>query len=650
MVTLNTNYQLASRLLCCAFMFALLGTGCSSAPADQVTIQLFASPPPGVDPYAGVGKLVIRIKAEGQADIEAAEDFALEGTRQIPLPPIPFLDDGTPQQIVIEGWSVSETGEFTANSKLVSIGRTPEFSLTPDDEPMSFYVQMARINSFVPLTDALDGNIQNLTMGRVGHTVTTATGGETLIAGGATPLTDAAPWWGPGGVASYISTVEMMNSVTQNLSPLLTTEGASSGLLVSRMWHTGTALPTGDIFFAGGWGQAEFSGECPSGAGIPTYASCTIEWYQPGGAIGLLQTPLSKARAGHTATLVDPDTPTILFIGGDLDGEGTYELWDPHSGTQGAVALPDNSTRRYHAAVKAQVYDTSDPPVLADVVVIFGGESDTDPLDTGLFYVVEGGQMLPNYTQVLPGGPRTQLTGTYIPDLGLINFVGGFEDLDHTLASPAIDSYNTKAADPFTPFYDKKQTIIPPPKIKASDAGSEGSQGCLLDGITYAAEDVVPSELEEGRCKCNMTNVGFEIICEPPCYEVELQLEHPRGGHTTSLIQDSLMIVLGGSDGASAVGDIEIVHDFKTERCSASLGGNQVTQVVGSVCTDPAGCAGVTLDPMPFASNGHRALVLDSGNVLMVGGVSTSAADSTNTVQSLYLFVPNSCSIQHLGR
>ena len=100
------------------------------------------------------------------------------------------------------------------------------------------------------------------------------------------------------------------------------------------------------------------------------------------------------------------------------------------------------------------------------------------------------------------------------------------------------------------------------------------------------------------------------------------------------------MIVLGGSDGASAVGDIEIVHDFKTERCSASLGVNQVTQVVGSVCTDPAGCAGVTLDPMPFASNGHRALVLDSGNVLMVGGVSTSAADSTNTVQSLYLFVP----------
>jgi hypothetical protein len=591
MVTLNTNYQLASRLLCCAFMFALLGTGCSSAPADQVTIQLFASPPPGVDPYAGVGKLVIRIKAEGQADIEAAENFALEGTRQIPLPPIPFLDDGTPQQIVIEGWSVSETGEFTANSKLVSIGRTPEFSLTPDDEPMSFYVQMARINSFVPLTDALDGNIQNLTMGRVGHTVTTATGGETLIAGGATPLTDAAPWWGPGGVASYISTVEMMNSVTQNLSPLLTTEGASSGLLVSRMWHTGTALPTGDIFFAGGWGQAEFSGECPSGAGIPTYASCTIEWYQPGGAIGLLQTPLSKARAGHTATLVDPDTPTILFIGGDLDGEGTYELWDPHSGTQGAVALPDNSTRRYHAAVKAQVYDTSEPPVLADVVVIFGGESDTDPLDTGLFYVVEGGQMLPNYTQALPGGPRTQLTGTYIPDRDRIYFVGGFADKDHTLASPAIDSYDTTAANPFTPFVTEIQAIIP----------------------------AVESEA---------------------CVEAPLQLEHPRGGHTTSLIQDSMMIVLGGSDGASAVGDIEIVHDFKTERCSASLGVNQVTQVVGSVCTDPAGCAGVTLDPMPFASNGHRALVLDSGNVLMVGGVSTSAADSTNTVQSLYLFVP----------
>ena len=563
---------------------------CSGEPAQQVDIKLFVSPPPGVDPYAGVGKLVIRVKAEGQADVESAEDFGLEGTRQVSLPPIPYLDDGTPQRIVIEGWSVSETGEFTANSKLVSIGRTPEFSLGPDDLPLTFYVQMARINTFVPLTDALDGNIQNLSVGRVGHTMTQAAGGETLIAGGGTPLTDAAPWWTPGGVSSYVASVEVLNGQTQNLSPLTTDAGAATGLLVPRMWHSATSLSTGDIFFAGGYGQAETSGACPVGPDSPTYASCSVEWYQPGGAIGLLQTPLAKARAGHSATLID-DTPTILFVGGDLDGEGTFELWDPHSGSQGAQPLPDNTTRRFHAAVQARVMDTSSPPVEADVVIIFGGESDTAPLATGLFYVSATGQMLPNYAQTLPGGARTQLTGTYVPEKERIYFVGGFTDSDHSSASAAIDAYDTAAVNPFSPFVNDAQVIIP--------------------AIETAA-----------------------------CTQSALQLQHARGGHTTSLLQDSMLVVLGGSDGSGAVSDIEIVHEFQTDRCSASLGGDRVTQVVGSVCDDAAGCAGVTLDPMPFAANGHRAMVLGSGNIMMSGGVSTMASDSTNPVQSLYLFVP----------
>ena len=563
---------------------------CSGAPADQVAINLFASPPPGVDPYSGVGKLVIRVKAEGQADIESAENFALDGTRQVPLPAIPYLEDGTPQQIVIEGWSVSETGQFTANSKLVSIGRTPEFVIGPDDDERTFHVQMARINTFVPLTDALDGNIQDLSVGRVGHTMTRAAGGETLIAGGGTPLTDAAPWWSPGGVASYVSSVEIIDGVTQNLSALVTDTGAPSNLLVPRMWHSATSLSSGDVFFAGGWGQSEFSGICPTDANSPTYASCSVEWYQPNGAVGLLQSPLSKARAGHTATLID-DTPTILFVGGDLDGEGTFELWDPHSGSQGAQPLPDGNTRRFHAAVQAQVLDTSVPPVIADVVLIFGGESDTAPLASGLFYVSATGQMLNNYEQTLPGGPRTHLTGTYVPDKDRIYFVGGFTDIARTTASAAIDAYDTAAINPFAPFITESQVLIP--------------------AVDTAA-----------------------------CSQSPLQLQQARGGHSVSLLQDSMLVVLGGSDGSNALGDIEIIHEFQTSRCTASLGGDRVTQVVTSVCEEVAGCSGVMLDPMPFPTNGHKSLVLESGNILMSGGVSTSASDTTNTVQSLYLFVP----------
>ena len=101
-----------------------------------------------------------------------------------------------------------------------------------------------------------------------------------------------------------------------------------------------------------------------------------------------------------------------------------------------------------------------------------------------------------------------------------------------------------------------------------------------------------------------------------------------------------MLIVLGGSDGANPLGDIEIIHEFQTARCTASLGSDRVTQVVSSVCAEAAGCSGVMLDPMPFPTNGHRSLVLDSGNILMSGGVSTSASDITNAVQSLYLFVP----------
>jgi hypothetical protein len=458
-------------------------------PTKTITVRLFL-PSASDDPMAGVGRLVLRFQFDDGAEEVTSTQLYAFGQLDYDAE-LPVGMQSAPTRMVVEGWSVRPDGDF---GYLLSVGRYP---LTPGIAAGSaLTVKMARINQVTPLSSVPDDVPQQLETGRIGHTVTHTAAGVTLIVGGSAPTEPGAAWWTSASGLSSLGAVASIDPSTWTLTP-------SSPLSIPRAWHTATEVASGDVFIAGGWGPADQSGAlCAVGGG--SGAACAVEWYASGDEFQLLQQPLAKARAGHTATLVD-DTPTVLFVGGDTDGEGTWELWDPIQGSRGAEPLPDETPRRFHAAVAAPVLD--DNGVDQAAVVIFGGESGTQPLASGLFFVVETALMLPHPVP-LPKGARTQLTGTYVPAQGFIYFVAGYTALDRSEATTGIDVYDARAATWQAPFVSGLETF---------------------------------------------------------------NLNAARGGHSASLVEGTRVVVLGGSEGPQALDRAEVIYQYAPEDGSPAV-------------------------------------------------------------------------------
>jgi hypothetical protein len=525
-------------------------TPATQGPTKPITVRLFL-PTASADPMTGVGRLVLRFQFEdGSEEVVSTQLYAF-GQLDYDAD-LPIGMQSAPVRMVVEGWSVRTDGQF---GYLLSVGRYP---LTPGLVAGSVLrVKMGRINHISPLSSLSDDAPQALMTARLGHTVTHTADGVTLIVGGSAQVASDLAWWTSAIGASSVDAVASIDPSTWSLA-------VSSPLGLSRAWHTATEVTGGDVFVAGGWGPDDQSGAlCAVGGGAANGALCAVEWYAPGDGFQLLQQPLGKARAGHTATSVD-DTPTVLFVGGDTDGEGTWELWDPVQGSLGPQPFPDETPRRFHAAVAAPVYD--DNGVEQDAVVIFGGESDTQPLASGLFYVVESALMLP-HPEPLPKGARTQLTGTYVPAQGYIYFVAGYTAVDRGAATTAVDVYDARAAawqEPFVP--------------------------------------------------------GLETF----------NLNAARGGHSASRVEETRIVVLGGSDGTQALDRTEVIYEY-----AANDGTPAVIDVASSCHTE--GCV-ARVAPMTSKRLGHRAVVDQWGDVLLVGG--RAALDGGSMVHELMLFTP----------
>ena len=318
----------------------------------------------------------------------------------------------------------------------------------------TLYLYFTRTGTFPPAQSALTLKDQELTQGRVGHTVTATNQNQVVIAGGGLPAGGGdlvGSWWLGEGLASLTS-IEVLDETTHELrshrycDPTLCQQGkipaeacdfdgCMDGMNYARMWHTATALPTGQVVLAGGYTSDVFGEPIPLADG---QGGGVVEVYDPtvGEKGDILQYSLSKARAGHTATLIDPVDFQILFLGGDLDGSATYEIWSPYSGSSGAQPLPDGVPRRHHTATLFEV-----PWTGTSAVLVAGGQSSTSALGSILVYDVGSGLMVPK-PYGLPRGPRTHLSAGLDAESGYIHLVGGFTDAHHTAPSDAIDVYD----------------------------------------------------------------------------------------------------------------------------------------------------------------------------------------------------------------
>ncbi|HRE89019.1 MAG TPA: kelch repeat-containing protein, partial [Myxococcota bacterium] len=411
-------FDTTSRALLASLAALSLVTACDSDdPGPSVpglALKLY-TPSGAADPYAGVGWIRLVLTGDGlTAPFILTQPYSPGGSAS--LEGVPFSLPGQRRRLMVEG--LSDAGGQPGF--VISRGRSPEVEIQAGSALQEFEVLFARVNSFAQLTSTTTRAAQRLVTPRVGHAVT-VTAGEIVVSGGGTFTAGTSPWWTGAGFQAVSTSVEAISRRTRDVAP-------RTEMLVARTWHTGTALPSGQVIFAGGFGAD----------GQPT---STVELHNPPGildakAIGLL--PLATPRAGHSATMIDEEASLILFVGGDATG--TWELWDPNTGSRGLQQLPDGRIRRHHQATTFYVPGRTEPAVL-----ISGGESFGTPTATVhnniMLYDSVANSLIP-LEQVMPGGPRTQHSAVYVPARNFIYIAGGFGDIGRQTTVPSIDVFD----------------------------------------------------------------------------------------------------------------------------------------------------------------------------------------------------------------
>jgi hypothetical protein len=499
--------------------------GCDSNDGDGpsqpgLAIHLYGASG-AADPFSGVGWMKIIMTGDGlQLPFTLTVPYAPGGAGT--LDGVPFSGAGQKRQLVIEGWSDAGGQPGFALSR----GRAPALEVQAGAPEQEVDVLFARVNSFLPLISTTTKAPQQLAVGRVGHTAT-LTAREVVVTGGGTISNAASTWWNGTGFQGLTTSVEAIDLDTRQVA-------TRTPLLLARTWHTATALSSGQIILAGGYGAN----------GVP---SDTAELYNPpdileGRAVALPR--LGAARAAHTATLIDEATRVILFIGGD--DQGTWELWDPVNGSHGVHPMPDNLPRRHHQATTFFIPGRTEPAVL-----ITGGETPNLALASAMLYdsVAEALVGLAG-GQAMPGGARTQHTAIYVPNRNFIYVAGGFTDVQRKAVSATIDVFDINQ----TRFLDNNAGF----RMRTARGGHQAV--LLADNLVCMAGGVGDEPLGTGIRPLGSLEVIYEYLeAGSPTLHIEIAsswnpngvgglpyLPSDRVGHRL-LALDGLGLVVGGA-------------------------------------------------------------------------------------------------------
>jgi hypothetical protein len=590
---------------------------CEHAEMPLALETVVYTPADAPDPFVGVGFMAISVRGEDLgAPPTTVVPYIPGGTAEVAA--IPFSSSSTSRQVVVEGWAAGPDGE---PSYLLSRGSSVRSSVaTAGGGTKKLSILLARINSFLSLTSAdPPRTVQVLSEGRIGHTTNVTASGQIVVTGGRTI---------PGGSSlglekdflaepTYLSSVEVIDEATNSVL----TRDVKKDLDLERAWHTGTSLelPTGEVILAGGYGSYWVPNPNDPTSWVRTCCEAldTAEVYEPNGDTGALAMTLLKPRYGHTATLVDAENHTILFVGGDIDGVGTYELWEPVAGTVGWGELPGGGARRFHTATLLALEGLPLP-----VVFVSGGESDLSPHASSFVVNLNDGTVtsLDPYANT-NGMGRTRHTAAHVtsrdPQSGQIRYdwvylIGGFSDLPHKQPMSAVDVYdvstNTFRTDP-------------------------------------------------------------------------IQLRVGRGGHSTVVLDDGSVLTTGGLGVAGQVLDsIEIIHEYykvETKWVCCQVQSGDISAIAPKLCTDQggvaveAGCsssepqlvAKPTIDlayssslcndvevetgtcppvpNLPYPRFGHGSVLSDRGTAALIGGYGgASLVDDAMPEHAITLYNP----------
>lgn len=532
------------------FAVALCACDGSSGEIHQAVSLSLYTDPASDDPFEGVDFIVLSAEGPGvSGDIYQTVPFTAQGAAAL---------DGIPygaRQVAVEGWSATEEGEL---EQVLSRGRSLIIDVKPSSVGEVLSVLFARVNAFISLVSSSTGEAQRLSEGRVGHTVVPSSSGKILVSGGFQPLQTGVAWWreeavGDASAVQILSSVDIIHEASGSLTTL------EDGMCYRRAWHASAGLDGGITLVCGGVGNAvEGEDACSNKATDVDQAlpSCEV-FYPDTGSMEVLTNELMKPRYGHTMTLIDPTGFRFLVVGGDVDGQGTYEIWSPATGSEGLVDLPDARIRRFHQATLFDVPGRQEPAVL-----ITGGETDTEVLGSVLVFDLASyaadplGAMIP-VGDVMEKGARTMHTATWVADRGYIYVVGGYTSVDRTGVSDAIDVYDAQSLS-FIPMNFTANLRLNTARgghtATALDgnalilAGGASDDGSALSSVEFIHEyQLVDEATGESQLKIDVVASCTGSDCAYVPY-----MDQGRFGVRAVTLQGGMVALIGGASGGAA--------------------------------------------------------------------------------------------------
>jgi hypothetical protein len=389
-------------------------------------------------------------------------------------------------------------------------------------------------------------------------------------------------------VTPNVNYAALTTTVTVNLSTAPATLTAGGLMQAGRSEQIAILLGNNKVLVAGGTNN----GSTPLKT-AELYDPDTNTWSSTGSMI--------VARRGHTATLMWDGK--ILVTGG-FDGTietATAEIYDPAAGTWSATG-PMGRGRKYHTASR----------LVDGKVLIAGGIVATNIGNARIAEIYDPGQAtftsLTTESQLM-SAPRYKHTASVLSDGKTVVLAGGFDPVVQGTTevftyTPAVSggaaaTYSWASSPPALKKarYDHAATLLP------------GNQKILLTG--GYGQGGKTFEI----CDFTVTSPATTPACTSGTHDMNTS----RALHTSTLLPDGKVLLVGGNDGSQLLKTTEVL----------------TPTTAGVAAINDTWTADTTV--MRTARAGHSSTLLSNGKVLISGANNQQVSGGTTATTELWI-------------
>ena len=354
--------------------------------------------------------------------------------------------------------------------------------------------------------------------------------------------------------------------------PVMAKWTATGNMIAGRKGHTATLLPDGTVLVAGGTDES----------GIPL---ASVELYDPISKMWSAADSLSSERGGHTATTL-PDGKVLIVGGVDDSGApaGSAEMYDPLTGNWGSAGALGFARSEHTATLLS-----------SGQVLIVGGQpgedQDCNVCDKGSLHIptelhdptsgtwkVESRLSAVSHTATLLEDGQLLVAGGYVGAGD--ETTGGYYPLLFTRTSGTWTVQN--GSNHNSPLVAEAASNLSNARAAHTATYLDGAKVLIAGGI--------------GESSLVATSEVFDL--DSGTWSPSGDLNKPRWDHTATRLPSGLVLITGG----------------------AGEGSGGVESLASAEIYDPETGEWTITGSMNEAREGHRAILLPSGLVLVSGG------------------------------